>query len=208
MSQASRTSPDNDTRERILAAAAAVLSENGYAAARLSDISERASLRAPAVYYYFDSRDALFHEVMAAGQRSLLDYVTQALAALPERTSPLERLDCAVEAHLHVELRYSDFATAVTRNAGQLPAEMRVALRKDTAHYFALWDRLIAALQASGSLRDGLSTSAARMLVLGALNWTAEWWKAEHGDLGDVVRTAQIMVRGGLVDDSTSPNSI
>jgi len=204
VSQGPRTSPENDTRERILAAAAAVLSENGYAASRLSDISERASLRAPAVYYYFDSRDALFHEVMAAGQRSLLDYVTQALEELPVTCTPLDRLDCAVEAHLHVELRYSDFATAVARNAGQLPAPMREALRQDTARYFALWDRLIAQLGASGLLRDGLGTRAARMLVIGALNWTAEWWKADHGDLGDVVRTAQVLVRGGLVADKAS----
>ena len=39
---------------------------------------------------------------------------------------------------------------------------------------------------------------AARMLVLGALNWAAEWWNPRRGSLEAVVRTAQSLVRHGL----------
>ena len=39
---------------------------------------------------------------------------------------------------------------------------------------------------------------AARMLVLGALNWAAEWWNPRRGSLDTVVRTAQSLVRHGL----------
>jgi len=39
---------------------------------------------------------------------------------------------------------------------------------------------------------------AARMLVLGALNWAAEWWNPRRGSLDAVVRTAQSLVRHGL----------
>ena len=36
------------------------------------------------------------------------------------------------------------------------------------------------------------------MLVLGALNWAAEWWDPHRGSLDTLVRTAQSLVRGGL----------
>jgi TetR/AcrR family transcriptional regulator, cholesterol catabolism regulator len=36
------------------------------------------------------------------------------------------------------------------------------------------------------------------MLVLGALNWAAEWWNPRRGSLEVVVRTAQSLVRHGL----------
>jgi hypothetical protein len=36
------------------------------------------------------------------------------------------------------------------------------------------------------------------MLVLGALNWAAEWWNPRRGSLDAVVRTAQSLVRHGL----------
>jgi hypothetical protein len=36
------------------------------------------------------------------------------------------------------------------------------------------------------------------MMVLGALNWAAEWWNPRRGSLDTVVRTAQSLVRHGL----------
>jgi TetR/AcrR family transcriptional regulator, cholesterol catabolism regulator len=48
---------------------------------------------------------------------------------------------------------------------------------------------------------------AARMLVLGALNWAAEWWNPRRGSLDAVVRTAQSLVRHGLgpAGDAVAP---
>ncbi|HSV37688.1 MAG TPA: TetR/AcrR family transcriptional regulator [Nocardioidaceae bacterium] len=186
------------TRERILAAAATVLSRKGYAGARLSDIAELAELRTPAVYYYFDSREHLISEVMTVGQRSVLEYVTRALDELGAGAGAAVRLDRAVEAHLEVELSQSDFATAVTRNVGQLPEELQEGFRADGHRYFAVWDGLLAELDAEGLLAPGLDRRAARMLVLGALNWTAEWWDPAHGDFLDLVETARRMARGAL----------
>ena len=51
-----------NTRDRILHAAARVLSERGYAASRLSDIADLAGLRTPGMYHYFASRDDLVLE--------------------------------------------------------------------------------------------------------------------------------------------------
>ncbi len=50
----------------------------------------------------------------------------------------------------------------------------------------------------AGLLRSDLEARAARMLVLGALNWAAEWWNPRRGSLEVVVRTAQSLVRSGL----------
>jgi AcrR family transcriptional regulator len=197
--QVASAAPIGGTRERILNAAATVLSRKGYAGARLSDIAELAELRTPAVYYYFDSREALIHEVMAEGQRRVLQHVMAVLDEGGPELGSLEQLDRAVEAHLEVELQLSDFATAVTRNAGQLPPELRESFRVDSRRYFALWDGVLAGLASDGLLDPGLSPRVARMLVLGALNWTAEWWDPDHGELAEVVETAQSMVRGAVL---------
>ena len=50
------------TRDRILDAAAHVLSRKGYAGTRLTDVADRAAIQAPAIYYYFPSRDDLIEE--------------------------------------------------------------------------------------------------------------------------------------------------
>ena len=63
------------TRERILAAAREVFAERGYDGASVRQIAARAGLTDPALYYYFDSKEAL--------HRALLE--------VPDATSSLEQ---------------------------------------------------------------------------------------------------------------------
>ena len=76
------------TRSRILDAAAHVLSAKGYAGTRLSDVAEYAELQAPAIYYYFASRDDLIEEVMFTGIAAMRAHLQRVLDALPPETSP------------------------------------------------------------------------------------------------------------------------
>ena len=36
------------------------------------------------------------------------------------------------------------------------------------------------------------------MLIIGALNWAVEWWRAQSISVETVIETAQIIVRRGL----------
>lgn len=51
---------EGERREQILRAARAVFVESGYLAARVEDIARRANLSKGAVYFYFDSKRAIF----------------------------------------------------------------------------------------------------------------------------------------------------
>lgn len=195
----------NATRERILAAAAHILSRRGVAGTRLADIAAEAQLRAPAVYYYFRSRDELIAEVMREGQRRVREHVQHAIESQPTDTPLIGLIDAAVEAHLRIELSLSDFASAVTRNAGQLPPAIADSLSLESAAYHAIWRRLLEQLAESGTLRPGLDIGIARMLVIGALNWTAEWWNPEHDSLDHLIATTQSIVRHSLVAGNQAP---
>lgn len=189
------------TRARILDATASVLATKGYAGTRLSDIAAIAGVRAPAVYYYFDSRESLVEEVVTTGMVRNLEHVRAAIDALPAGTSGIDRICRAVEAHLQVVLRISDYTIAAVRNTSQLPEDMRVRQVTEQQRYVDLWRELIDDARASGELDRDLDPRAARMLVLGALNWACEWWDPDRGSLRSVISTAQILVRRGLVAD-------
>ena len=62
-----RTRKSEETRERLLDAAAKVFRDKGYAGARLADIAERAGMHTPGVYYYFPSKEDLVEEVLRVG---------------------------------------------------------------------------------------------------------------------------------------------
>jgi len=106
------------TRTRILDSAAHVLSIKGYAGMRLSDVADHAELQAPAIYYYFPSREDLIEEVMWAGIADMRDHLVEVLGAAPADATPMDKILLGVEAHLRHELDISDYTTASIRNAG------------------------------------------------------------------------------------------
>lgn len=185
------------TRTRILDAAASVLNENGYAATRIVDIAEAAQIQAPAIYYHFASRDEMIEEVIETGQRRVIEYVTDALTGA-SGLQPVDRILVAVAAHLEFVLTTSQYALASTRNFGQIPEEMRdrqIVLRRQ---YGAVWRDLFEQASESGALDPDLDVHAARMLLIGALNWTVEWWDPARGDLADIISAAQQFTKDAL----------
>ncbi|WP_084817317.1 TetR/AcrR family transcriptional regulator [Gordonia sp. HS-NH1] len=186
------------TRERILDAAAQVLSRKGYAGLRLTDVAEVAELQAPAIYYYFDSRDALVEEVMWFGLADMRQHLVAALDALPDGTDPLEKILVAVEAHLRHELEISAYTTASIRNAGQLPDKISKRASAEEAKYGKVWKSLIVTAHEEGAIRQDLDLYMMQMLVLGSLNWAAEWWTPRRGNIDKIVANAQAFVRDAI----------
>lgn len=201
-----RTAPDREkadtksarTRARVLDAAAHVLSIKGYSGMRLSDVAEYAEIQAPAIYYYFASREELIEEVMWAGLADMREHLVTVLAEADADLDPMGRLMVAVEAHLRHSLGVSDYTTASIRNAGQLPESIRKRQRQEEVKYGEIWKDLIAAADDAGQVRKDLDLYIAQMLVMGALNWAAEWWSPKRGSLDTVVSVAQSFVRNGL----------
>ncbi len=186
------------TRERLLDAAANVLSRKGFAGTRLSDIAEQAHVQAPAIYYYYPSREDLIEEVMYVGAAAMRSHLVDALAAVPAGATAVDRISVAVEAHLRHELEISEYATAMIRNANQLPASVSRRALAEIAAYNDIWRGLVAELAAAGELRSDVEPAVGRMMVLGALNWAAEWWNPERGPIDEVIHTAQSMVLHSL----------
>ncbi|GAA4856705.1 TetR/AcrR family transcriptional regulator [Actinomycetospora corticicola] len=187
------------TRRRVVDAAAHVLVRRGYAGTRLSDVAAVAQVQAPAIYYYFSSRDELIEEAVAVGLAQARALVEEALAAADG--SPLERLRVAVAAHLSTLLTHSDHAAAAIRTVPQLPESMRARHRQAERDYIEIWRGLVADARAAGEIDPDLDPGVALMVVLGALNWTAEWWDPERGSLEGIIDTAQRLVVDGLAAD-------
>jgi TetR/AcrR family transcriptional regulator, cholesterol catabolism regulator len=186
------------TRSRILDAAAHVLSVKGYAGTRLTDVADYAQLQAPAIYYYFASREDLIEEVMYAGIAAMRTHLQSALDALPPTTTVMDKIMAAVEAHLRHQLELSDYASATIRNAGQIPERLRARQLKEEAAYGRIWRRLFDQACAEGELSGDLDARLAQLLVIGALNWSTEWFDPRRSSVDTVVSNAQVLVRNGL----------
>lgn len=195
---ASTDSKSTGTRKRILDAAAQVLSSKGYAGMRLSEVADVAGLQAPAIYYYFPSREDLIEEVMWAGLADMRQHLAHTLSQMDSEATAMQRIMVAVEAHLRHVLEISDYTTASIRNAGQVPDGIRKRHLQEEKEYGEIWRRLIAEAVDDGAIRSDLDPYVAQMLVLGSLSWAVEWWTPKRGSLQQVVENAQSFVRHAL----------
>lgn len=81
------------TRQRILAAAAQVFAAQGYAAGTTNHIAEAAALSIGSVYQYFPNKDAILHALMQAHFDAGTRILGERLAAgMPERLADVLRL--------------------------------------------------------------------------------------------------------------------
>jgi AcrR family transcriptional regulator len=71
-------------RDDILAAAKEVFAERGYHATTMADVATAAGMSYGSVYWYFDSKDALFHALMDSEEQALRAHVAGALDGRPD----------------------------------------------------------------------------------------------------------------------------
>jgi AcrR family transcriptional regulator len=87
---------DHVRKAQILAAAATVLSERGYANARVADIARAAGTSPAAILYWFDGKDRLLTEALALREQEFHDRYTEQLDGLPTASDRLRLLIAAM----------------------------------------------------------------------------------------------------------------
>ncbi len=164
------------TRAEILRAAARTLRDNGYKATTLRQIAEEADMKAGSVYYHFKSKEEIVDEVLNAGLSDLLSGVR---AAVQEFQAPYDhqtRIATVIWTHLQYLFEASDFTSANIRSYGMLPNHFRQRHGKIRHDYGKLWDRVLKEAQKDGAIRSDIKIVPLRQVMLGALNWTVEWF--------------------------------
>lgn len=190
------------TRLNIIAAAARVFRADGYAGARLADIAESIGMKAGSLYYHFESREALVQAVMSEGVRRTHEAVKDRLRALPADASYRRKIETAIATHLELGLAHEDIASATIKLIWQVPAHIRDSQLEQQRAYGALWKRLLAGARRAGAIRADVDLSVARMAIMGALNWAADWYAPGRLSPQEIARDIAAMVLGGLATDN------
>ena len=75
-----------ETPERLVAAARKLFAEKGYRGTSLEDIAAAVEIKAPAILYYFESKQALFEEVVRRLYEEVEAIVDASIASAPTAT--------------------------------------------------------------------------------------------------------------------------
>ena len=191
-------SKSTTSQKRVLDAAAKIFRNYGYAGTTMRLIAEQAELKAGSIYYHYRSKDDLISAVLDSGITLVISRVEQALADLPEDVGGRERVEAAIHAHLSAITEIGDYTLATRNVSEQIPEAIRARNLARRYSYAMLWQNILVDAQARGAFRSDASMTLARLFILGALNWTIEWFNPARRSLAEVARSFTALVIDGL----------
>ena len=164
-------------RRALIEQSARLFREKGYGNTTVRDIAAATGVHAGSWFYYFKTKQDILQAVIEHG-------LTVALADIEaidiEDLPPREAMRQLVRAPLPTILApHQDFIPVMLYEWRSLDAQAqeRIIALKD--RYEDIWTRVIDRLRASGEWAH--PTPVDRLLMFGALNWTAQWYQAGAG---------------------------
>lgn len=187
---------EGGSRRLILDTAARLLRSGGYHQTTLREIAEAVGIRKASLYYHFASKEEIVEAVVNDGVRFVHQAVAAALAET-EGAAPRDRLEAAIGAHLTALHGNSDYTSAsikvFTFGETKAPDSVRSVRRA----YEDVWRGLIAELQACGALSRERAPDVLRYLLLGAMNGSIDWFRAERFDTKSIAREFVALIASG-----------
>lgn len=171
---------DGNRRRELILGAARLFRRKGFAATSTRDIAAAAGMQSGSPFYHFKSKQSLLFAVMEEGMQSAIAQQQRALDAAPAGLRPADRLRVLVRNHFDVLLGPgSDFIPVMLYEARSITPRQRAVIAELQSTYEAAWTPVLAALQAEGRLKA--EVKLARLLIFGALNWSAQWYDRRKG---------------------------
>ncbi len=185
------------TRQRVLDVAARQFRAHGYAGVSLRAIATEAGMKAGSLYYHFDSKETIVSAVLDIGIERVHAHVAGTVDGLASDVQAPSLLRTAIGAHLAAFHLHGDYTSANVRIFGQVPASVRRANLPARRRYDRWWEDLLARLVDDGALRSDLDIRSSRLLLIGAMNSSLDWFDPKRGDLDALAaRYADIVLFG------------
>lgn len=172
---------DGNRRGELLRSAARLFRRKGFDATSTRDIAAAVGMQSGSPFYHFKSKGALLYAVMEEGMRSAVERQrTALLKAEHAATDPTGRLRILIRNHFDVLLGPgSDFIPVMLYEARSITPRQRAALAELQSEYEAPWVPVLQELHRAGHLKA--EVKIARLLIFGALNWSAQWYDRRKG---------------------------
>jgi len=163
-----------DVKARILAVAAQLFMEQGYAATSVREIGERASVGQSSLYHHVRSKGHLLYELHHAFSRDLIERLT---SVIESESSPTDQLRAVIRVVLGVVESHQAEVTVFLREGHALPEGPRADIQRERDQVDALVDKVIMDGIEAGELRKDLDVRLTRLGILGLTNWAYQWFR-------------------------------
>ena len=192
----SATAPLEAQMDPVLQTAGQLFRAKGYSATTVREIAAAANMLPGSLHYRYASKEDLLLALIDHG----IERATTAVRGAIDRVDdPLDRLRAALRAHLSL-LVHEDVSIYVLLYEGRsLSGHSRAQMVRRRDRYDALWDGMLHGAAGTGRIRPDADLRLVRLLLLGAANWTAQWFSPKGKYSADAIADAFLeLVWNGL----------
>lgn len=182
-----------DRRGMLLEEAARLFGKGGYDNTSMRDIAAAFGVLPGSLYHHFRSKEELFVAVYAEGIDRIIAAVRKAAA---RHDDPWDRLEAACATHLQMLLGKRSYAAAVVAD---WPAKQGV-LGDELIRHRDRYEELFRSLIDAVPLRPGVDRRYFRLGLLGALNWSLNWYRPGRHSPSAVARQLLLLFRPAGAD--------
>jgi TetR/AcrR family transcriptional regulator, cholesterol catabolism regulator len=162
-------------RDSILGVATDLFSETGYAGTTIRDIAKVVGVLPGSLYAHIDNKETLLLEIVETG----IDRFLAAAAAVDSTLPQAERMRLTIRAHIGVVAEHPQRTLVVFHQWRYLTGVNRARIVDKRRRYEDVYKTIMSSGIASGDFSANLDAKIAVLSILGALNWSAEWYNPD-----------------------------
>jgi AcrR family transcriptional regulator len=184
-------------RDAVFQAATRLFGERGYTGTTMRDIARSVGILPGSLYAHIESKEAVLLAIIEDG----VDRFNEVVDAIDaEHLSPEAALRAAVRGHLDIVADNPERTLIVFHQWRFLDPENRERLLAKRKHYEDFFVRTVRRGMDGGTFAGELDVKVVVLGILGALNWTPEWFSPTGPATAQVVadRLADSLLRGTL----------
>lgn len=168
-----KVSDPSQPKGRLLAAAAKLFREKGYAETTVRELAAEVGIQSGSIFHHFDSKGEILFNVM---KEVVLSMEVALEMALEEANSTEEKIRALIMNELAFIHGKTGNATAVLVHEWRsLNKEQQQDLLKERAAYFDIWQKVFEQAEQEGMIN--IEPVYLRQLINGAIIWTGNWYK-------------------------------
>lgn len=191
-----RRGASGQTRRIMFETATKLFGVQGYTGTTMRDIAGAVGVLPGSLYSHIDGKETLLLEIVEAGIERFLSLWHDVDGSL----SAEQRLRQLITGHVSIVAQSPARTLVVFHQWRYLTGESRQRVVKKRRQYEAMFTNIVEEGCRSGEFDACLDVKVAVLGLLGALNWTAEWYRPEGLDTAEEIgiRLGDALL-GGLV---------
>jgi TetR/AcrR family transcriptional regulator, cholesterol catabolism regulator len=198
-----QSKPAHTTVQRLLDAAVALFSRQGYAATSTREVAALLGMQKASLYYHIESKEDLLYFICKSALEQIRSDVETAMGEVED---PLERTRTLICNHVESMLRSKDEHATMLTEMYALSKDRLASIATLREGYVDLMRSILREAQNAGALRDDVDARYLTLALLGLLNRVLVWYRRRGplspGQLGQLLAVIFLYGVAPIRDDS------